>query len=475
MFSGGMNLSASSNTSTAANPLGSERIGRLIAKFAIPSIISLIFNSIYNIVDQIFIGQKVGYLGNAATNVIFPLTVIGIALAITFGDGGAAYVSLKLGMNERDEASKGAGNSVVMTAVLGILLAIAVSIFLEPICRIIGATELVMPHALEYGRIIAIGLPLSMFAGCTNSIIRADGRPKLSMLSVSVGAAANIILDPIFIFVFEWDMAGAAWATVIGQLLSAIISLICVCKTRNVDINRETLRPRWRTVSKVTSLGTASFINQVAMVVIITLSNILLTHYGAESIYGAEIPLAAHGITMKVNQIVNSVCIGLAAGCQPIIGYNYGAAQFGRVRKTMASCMLITFIVMAAATVVYQLFPMAIIKIFGSESDLYNQFAVKSFRIFLSGTVFAGLHTCCGIFFQSIGKPFLAAVNSLSRQLVFMIPVTIVFARLIGVEGILWSGPVCDTGGIIIAFIFLAREFKLLKREEAAHEITQAV
>lgn len=447
------------------NPLGYERIGKLMMKFAIPSIISLVFNSIYNMVDQIFIGQKIGYLGNAATNVIFPITVLGIALSIMFGDGGAAFISLNLGKDKKEEASKGAGISIVMASILGIALCVVVTIFLEPLCRILGATDRIISYALEYGKIIALGLPFTMFAGCGNSLIRADGRPKLSMISMIVGTVTNIILDPIFIFGFEWGMAGAAWATIIGQILSAVITFGCLSKMKNVNINKTNLKLRFKIIRRVSGLGISSFITQIAIVVIATLYNILLTKYGRESIYGADIPLAAQGITMKVNQVVMGICMGLASGCQPIMGFNYGAGKFERVKKTIVRCIVISMSVMAVATVIYQVFPMSIISIFGSESKLYNQFAVLSFRIFLLASILDGFQICTGIYFQAIGKPALAAVTSITRQILFIIPISIVFAMLFGVKGILWAGPVSDTLAFIVAFILMFKELKLLKNK----------
>lgn len=447
------------------NPLGYERIGKLMLKFAIPSIVSLVFNSIYNMVDQIFIGQKIGYLGNAATNVIFPLTVLGIALSIMFGDGGAAFVSLNLGKDEKEEASKGAANSIMMSSILGVALCVFVLLFLEPLCRILGATDRVISYALEYGGIIAWGLPFTMFAGCGNSLIRADGRPKLSMLSMIVGTVTNIILDPIFIFIFEWGMAGAAWATIIGQILSAVITFVCLLKMKNIHIGKSNLRLNFKVIRRVSGLGISSFITQVAIVIIVTMYNILLTKYGSVSVYGAEIPLAAHGITMKVNQVVMGICMGLASGCQPIMGFNYGAGQFERVKKTILRCIVISMSVMAVATVIYQVFPMSIIRIFGSESKLYNQFAMLSFRIFLLASILDGFHICTGIYFQATGKPVLATITSITRQVIFIIPISITFAALFGVVGVLWAGPVSDTLAFIIAFILMFREMKLLKNK----------
>lgn len=452
-----------STASTIQNPLGYERIVKLMLRFAIPSIVSLVFNSIYNIVDQVFIGQRIGYLGNGATNVIYPLTVLGIALAVMYGYGSAAFISLNLGRGNKEEASKGAGNAIMMASILGIVLCVTLSVFLEPICYFLGATELVMPYALEYGRIIVFGFPFFMFAGCGNSVIRADGRPRLSMLSMLVGAITNIILDPIFIFVFGWGMAGVAWATIIGQFLSAVITFSNLRTTENITLSKVNLRLRLRTIRKVAVLGISSTITQAAAVIIITMFNVLLTKYGELSVYGAEIPLAAHGITMKVNQIVTNVCIGLASGCQPIIGFNYAAKQYNRVRMTTLYCFAATTIVLAIATVVYQIFPMSIVRIFGSESELYNQYAVMSFRIFLMTAILHGFHTCTSVYLQAVGKPGLATINALTRQIIFMVPAALLLGRLLGVEGILWSGPASDTMAFVIAFILMIRELRHLK------------
>lgn len=431
--------------------------------FAVPSVISLVLNSVYNLVDQLFIGQKIGYLGNAATNIIFPLTVLGIALSIMFGDGAAAYVSLQLGEGDKAKASKGAGNAIIMVSGLGIVLGIVVSIFLVPICNFMGASQAIMPYAVEYGRIIALGLPFTMFAGAGNALIRADGRPGLSMLSMAVGALTNIVLDPIFIFGLDWGMAGAAWATIIGQVLSAAITLGCLSHTKNLVLGRPAFKLSTKTLSRVASLGISSFITQAALVIVISLHNKLLSGYGAASVYGAEIPLAAHGITMKVNQIVISVILGLATGCQPIMGYNYGAKQYARVRRTILTCIGLSLVVTTAATLVYQFSPMTIIRLFGAESDLYNQFAMKSMRIYLLCTVLNGVTISSSVFFQAIGKPLLATISSLSRQMIFIIPAALILCRIIGVEGVLWSGPVADSLAFVITFIMLARELKKLQ------------
>lgn len=453
------------------NPLGYEKIGKLMLIYSIPSIISLLVNSLYNIVDQIFIGQSMGYLGNAATIVIMPLTMISMALFVMLGNGGAAFMSLNLGRGNKEEASKGTGNAIIASLLFGILLCAIFLLFMEPICRLFGATDTVLPYAIEYGRIIAIGIPFTSFSGSINSLIRADGSPKFSMASMLVGAIINVILDPIFIFVFDWGIAGAAWATIIGQIIGAIVSFLYLWKFKSVDFNISYLKIEGRILSKVSGLGVSSFVTQASTVVVAIVANQLLTKYGVQSAYGAEIPLAAHGITMKADQIVLSICLGLATGCQPIIGFNYGAKQYDRVKKTILNCIAISSIVMIIATIVFQLFPMSIVRIFGSETALYNEFAVKSFRIYLMLVILTGFHICTGIYFQAIGKPIQATIISLSRQLLIRVPALIICAVMIGVEGVLWSGPISDALAFLIAVIFIIRDLRILKNLDMSNMV----
>ena len=455
------------------NPLGYEPIGKLMLKFGLPSIVTMLVNSLYNIVDQVFIGQGVGYLGNAATNIIFPLTVMSIALGIMFGDGGSAFISLNLGCGNRKEASKGPGNVIILVLSLGIILCTAFLLFTEPLCRLFGATTPVMPYAKEYGRIIALGLPLMMFSGSVSALIRADGSPRYSMINMLVGCIVNVILDPIFIFVFHWGVAGAAWATVIGQLMSAIMAFCYLSKFKTIDFNKSCLKLQRDIVKKIASLGVSSFITHAAIVIVIVMFNKVLTKYGALSIYGAEIPLAAHGITMKVNQIVTGICTGLTSGCQPIMGFNYGARQYARVRKTILRCIAFAITVMAVATFVYQVFPQYIVKIFGSESDLYNQFAVMSFRIFLLTAVLNGFSNCSGAFFQAIGKPIHAAVISFLRLIVLLVPSVIITSAIMGLDGVLWGAPIADAMSFLVAFVFISKELRLLKTAQKAAEKTE--
>lgn len=301
-----------STTVTKTNPLGAERIGKLILTFAVPSIISMVVNALYNIVDQIFIGQGVGYLGNGATNVVMPMTVIAIALSLLIGDGAAAYLSLKLGEGDEKSAARGVGCSISVMAIAGIILCVLFQLFLEPLCRLFGATEDILPYAMEYGRIISYGILFSSIDSGMAGMIRADGSPKYSMAGLLVGCITNIILDPIFIFVFHWGVKGAAWATIAGQILNAFLYLAYIWKFKSIRLDKECFRISGKVMAKVSSLGISSFITQIAIVLVMAVTNNILVSYGAESKYGAEIPLTTIGITMKVNQVVSAVLLGLA-------------------------------------------------------------------------------------------------------------------------------------------------------------------
>ncbi|MCD8049991.1 MAG: MATE family efflux transporter [Clostridia bacterium] len=438
------------------NPLGTESVGKLVAEFAGPSVISLVVNALYNIVDQVFIGQGVGYLGNAATNVIVSFTIICSALALLIGDGAVSYMSLKLGQKDPNGAAKGVGNAVVMTTGIGIVLCVVLQIFLEPLCVLFGATESVLPYAEDYGRIICFGVFFAAIDSAMAGLIRADGSPGYSMAGLLAGCAANIILDPLFIFVFQWGVKGAAWATIIGQILNAVIYIAYIFRFKTISLNRKSFVPSFKRICKICSLGTSSFITQISIVIVMAVSNNVMVYYGAKSAYGSDIPLAAFGITMKVNQILVAVIMGMATGSQPIWGYNYGSRQYDRVKKAYKTVLCVSTIILILAFCVFQFAPMSIVGIFGSESGLYNEFAVKCFKIFLFACPLNGVQIVTSIFFQAIGKPKPATVMSLTRQIIFLIPATLILSYLIGVEGALWAGPTADTLAFILSLILLA-------------------
>lgn len=426
---------------TERQSLGSAPIGQLLRTFAIPSIISMVVSTLYNIVDQIFIGRGVGYLGNGATNVILPITVIALALGLMIGDGATAYFSLCLGQKELKNAAQGVGNA----------LTVGSFVWLQPLCVLFGATETIMPYALEYGSVIVLGFPFYMFSMGFNSVVRADGSPVYAMLATLSGAIQNTILDPIFIFVFHMGVTGAAIATVLGQIVSSILTVVYLRRFRSIRLTRKCLLPQGKLCLKLCSLGVSSFFLQLAATIVIAVMNNVLVKYGADSRYGSEIPMTTLGITMKINQIITSIVIGIAVGSQPIIGYNYGAGKMARARKTYFLAVGCSTAVMALGTAIFQLFPEAIIGIFGSESELYREFAVKSLKIFLLLIALNGFQLCTGVFFQAIGKPVQATLVSLSRQVLFLLPALVILPRFLGVEGALWAGPVGDACAFVLA------------------------
>lgn len=445
-----------------------EPIGRLIAKFAIPCVISLLVNSLYNIVDQIFIGWGVGYLGNGATNVVFPITIIALALSLMIGDGGAAYLSLKLGEGDLKSARKGVGNAVTMVTVVSIVLMAVFLIFINPILNLFGATDTLRPFALEYGYVIGIGLPFMMIPAVINSMIRADGSPKYAMFSMILGAVINTVFDPIFIFVFHMGVRGAAIATVMGQVASFIFSVVYMPRFKSVHFDAACFRPVWKTCKSILTFGISSFITQFAITIVMALTNNLLAKYGAASVYGSEIPLTATGIVMKVNQILISILVGIAVGAQPIIGFNYGAKNFMRVKKALDIALVVSEIISIIAFLIFQFAPMSVVSLFGSEEGLYNEFAVLAFRIFLLLCPLTGFQTVIAVYLQAVGKPVKSALLSLSRQIIFFAPAALILPMFLGVTGVLWTGPVADGLAFIFSVILPVYERKQLHKIELA-------
>lgn len=450
------------------SPFATQPVGRLILKFAIPCVMALVVNSLYNIVDQIFIGWGVGYLGNGATNVVFPITIIALAFAVLIGDGGAAYMSLKMGEGDMESVKRGAANSTVMVTVVGVVLMALFLIFLKPILTLFGATSstdpLLREYAIQYGYIIGIGLPFTMISTALNAFIRADGSAGFAMFSMLLGAIINTVFDPIFIFACNMGVKGAAIATIMGQIASFIVSVAYIPRFKNFRLDFKSLKLKPRTCGKVLSLGVSSFITQIAITVVMVLFNNLLTNYGALSEYGPDIPMTAMGIVMKVNQIMVSVLVGIAVGAQPIIGYNYGSKNFARVKKAFEISIFAAEAVAIICFFIFQFAPMAVVSLFGSEEGLYNDFAIMSFRIFLMLCPLNGFQTVSAIFLQAIGRPIKSAVVTLARQIVFLIPSAIILPMFIGVSGVLWSGPIADGLAFILALAFILYEIHKLKK-----------
>lgn len=454
-------------SSTSKSPFATKPIGRLIVKFTVPCVISLLVNSLYNIVDQIFIGWGVGYLGNGATNAVFPITIVALALCLMIGDGGAAYLSLKLGEGDIASAKRGVGNAIVMV-VVSIVLAAVFLIFIDPILTLFGATDTLREYALQYGTIIGVGLPFMMIPGAVNSMIRADGSPKYAMLSMALGAVVNTILDPVFIFVFHMGVRGAAIATVIGQVATFVMAVTYLFRFKTFRIDRSAFRMKAKTCTTVLSLGVSSFITQFAITIVMALTNNLLVSYGALSIYGSEIPMTATGIVMKVNQILISILVGIAVGAQPIIGFNYGAKDFTRVKKALDIALVASEIIAIIAFLIFQFAPMSVVSLFGSEEGLYNEFAVKAFRIFLMLCPLTGFQTVVAVYLQAVGKPLKSAILSLARQIIFFVPAAVLLPKFLGVVGVLWTGPVADGLAFLLSVGLLIYERKQLKEIEQA-------
>ncbi len=452
------------------NILGYEKIGKLIKKFSIPCIISLLVNSLYNIVDQIFIGWGVGYIGNGATNVVFPITMLCLAFALMFGDGSSAYLSLKLGEKNKKEASKGVLNGILISVIVAVLLCAIIIGFLPQILNLFGCTEALRNDAMGYGFFIALGLPFMMIGTTLNSIIRADGSPKYSMASMVTGAILNIILDPIFIFVFKMGVEGAAIATTISQFVTFAMNVAYLRKLKTIEITKKDIRLKPSVVLKVSMLGISSFITQMSIVLVIAFENNLLGKYGAESEFGSEIPITVLGIVMKISQILNSIIIGIAVGAQPILGYNYGAQNYDRVRKALKYVLGLSLIVSTIAFLLFQLIPDKLILIFGSGNELYIEFACYAFRTYLMLCICNGIQIPAGIFFQAIGKGVKSAVISLSRQILFLIPAMVIFGAIFGIHGILYAGPLADGLAFVVASVLLILQVRKLKNVENSNK-----
>lgn len=454
------------------NILGKEKIGKLMRKFSIPCIISMLVNSLYNIVDQIFIGWGVGYLGNGATNIVFPLNMICLAFALMIGDGTSAYLSLKLGEKKKDEAKRGVANGILTSILISIVFFVVILALLPQLLNLFGCTEALRPYALDYGFIIATGLPFMMVGTTLNSIIRADGSPKYSMVSMVSGALLNTILDPIFIFVFNMGVKGAAIATIVSQVLTFILNICYIKRFKSVKLDEKDFKLNGKAVGKLLSLGISSFITQMSIVFVMAVENNMLKKCGANSDFGSEIPITVLGIVMKISQILNSIILGIAVGAQPIIGYNYGAGKNDRVKETLKKVLGLSIIVSTIAFILFQTIPDKLIAIFGSGDEKYIEFACLAFRTYLMLCIFNGVQIPSGIFFQAIGKSAISAILSVSRQIVLLIPAMIILGNIFGVHGVLSAGPIADGIAFMIALILIIREVrKLGKRSQESQAL----
>ena len=452
------------NISQEQNPLGTAPVGGLIGKFAIPAIISMLVSALYNIVDQIFIGQGVGMLGNAATNVAFPVTTIATALALLLGIGGASNYNLEMGAGREKKASSIAGTALSTLVITGVILAVAVLLFLRPLLSLFGATTDVMPYAVDYLGITAVGLPFYALSIGGNHIVRADRSPTYSMTCVLTGAIINTILDPLFIFGFGWGIKGAAWATVIGQVVSGILVIIYFGKFRKMYLEMSMLKPSSECLKAIISLGMASCINQIAMAIVQIVLNNILRYYGGLSVYGSDIPIACVGVISKVNQVFMAICIGISQGCQPIWGFNYGAKKYDRVRLAYRYSVIACTAIATVFFLCFQLFPHQIVSIFGTGSNLYFQFAERYLKIFMFMTFANGIQPMSSGFFTSIGKAKLGIVMSLTRQVLFLMPLIVVFSLIMGIDGVMYAGPIADAAAFVLAILFARRELVAMKK-----------
>ena len=450
------------------NPLGYEKISKLLAGFAVPSIVAMLVSSLYNVVDQVFIGWDTGYLGNAATNVAFPLTTICMAITLTIGVGTAARYSLYLGQKKYKDAAETIGNGICMMVLFGTLYAVIIELFNRPMLLAFGATDNIIGYAVTYTSITAIGMPFLVLMNGMSNIARADGSPMYSMISMLIGAVINTVLDPVFIFGLKMGVAGAAWATVIGQIISCIYAVLYIRKLKRVKIKKEHFRLVPASMGRTMLMGMSNGLTQVALTLVQIVLNRSLVHYGAMSEFGEDIPLGASGIVMKVNAIILAVIIGIIQGMQPIVGFNYGAKKYDRVKSVYKLAVICELIITSLGFVVFQIFPKEVLSIFGSgeNEELYFRFGVMFMKTFLFMLPLGGVQMISSNMFSAIGKPVKGALLALTRQVFFLIPLVIVLPLFMGINGIMLSAPTADLLAFITAMIFVVKEMKDMDKKK---------
>lgn len=449
------------------NPLGYEKISTLLRSFAVPSIIAMLVSSLYNVVDQVFIGRGVGFRGNAATNVAFPLTTICMAITLTLSIGSASRFSLYLGQKREKQAAEAAGSGILMLAIFGTVYAGVVEIFLLPLLNAFGATKEVLPYAIEYTRITAIGMPFLMLQNGMSTLARADGSPMFSMFSMVVGAVINTILDPIFIFVFHLGVAGAAWATIIGQIVSCIFALTYLKRFKRIKLSGSCFKLSLKQLGMTAAMGMSNGLTQLAITLVQVVMNRSMVYYGRRSVYGSDIPLGASGIVMKVNAIVLAVIIGITQGMQPIVGFNYGAKKYSRVRAVYKLAIACELMITVVGLLTFEIFPRQVLLIFGKdESRLYYEFAVIFMRTFLMLLPLSGIQMISSNFFSAIGKPLKGALLSLTRQVFFLIPLVLILPVFFGIRGIMYAAPCADLMAFLVVMFFILKEMNRMKQLE---------
>ncbi len=448
---------------TTDNPLATGNINQLMIKFAVPSIIAMMVSAVYNIADQLFIGNAVGTLGNAATNIAFPLSMMCTAIALMFGIGGASSFNLHMGAGESQKAPYFLGNSITMLLGLGAILFIGTELFLDPLLKGFGSPDNVLPLAKQYVSITAIGFPFLIITIGGGHLIRADGSPKMTMICNLSGAIINIVLDALFVLVLRWGMVGAALATIIGQIFSAFLALNYLRHYRTVTIEKKHLRPQTVYLKRIMALGMASCFNQIAMMTVQICMNNLLKHYGSLSQYGEAIPIACAGIVMKVGQLYFSIVIGLSQGSQPIESFNYGARQYKRVKAAYRYAVIAGGTVSVIAFVIFQLFPHQLLALFGNGSKEYFEFGSFYFRIFMLMAWANFMQPISSTFFTSIGKANKGTFLSLTRQIIFLLPLMFFLPTIFGIKGILYAAPIADGMAFVTAAVMVWSEMRAMK------------
>lgn len=454
-------------TMEGENPLGVRPVKGLLFSFSIPAIISCLVNSVYNIVDQIFIGQGVGYLGNAATTIAFPLMTIIMAFATLIGSGGSAYAALRLGEGRKREALLTLNNLLVIAIGLGILLAATGLIFLKPILTLFGATETTMPYAIDYTSIVLMGVPFSVISIALSNMARTDGHPRMSMYGILIGAALNTVLDPIYIFVLDWGVKGAAIATITAQFVSMVVLCYYFLRKGNMRFTRRYMKPVGRVWYKIFSLGISSGITSLVACIMQVVMNNSLVYYGNQTEITGDVALSAMGIVMKIAMILASVCIGFGIGAQPILGFNLGAKKYARVRHTYLLAVSIATGSILIGWAVCQLAPHLVLSLFGKGNQTFTDFAVRCLRIYLGGIFCAGFQIVSTNYFQATGQPLKASLLSMLRQLILLIPLLLILPLFFGLNGLLYAGPCADIGSAVIVALFILPEMRKLNRRIA--------
>ncbi len=448
------------------NPLGTRPPGRLLFSLAVPAVIANVINALYNIVDQIFIGNGIGYLGNAATSVSFPLTTICMAIGLMTGLVSAGGFNLELGRKNNDLAKKYAGTAASMLVISGIIICIIVRLFLGKLLVLFGASEQILPFAKTYAGITSLGIPFLLFSTGTNPLVRADRSPTYSMAAIITGAVLNTVLDPIFIFKLNLGIAGAAWATVISQAVSAAMLALYFPRFKSVRFSPADFIPSGKTVLKICSLGINSFIFQSSNLIVQIVLNNSLRHYGEASVYGSDIPIAVAGIVIKINVIYLAFIIGLINGAQPICSYNYGAKKYRRVRDTVSLFIKAALIMSFTAFAVFEIFPTQIIRLFGDGSELYFSYASRFMRVYLFCIFVTGVQICSATFFPSIGKAAKGAMLSFAKQILFVIPLMLILPRFMGLDGVMFAQPIAYLLAFALAVLFLTNEMRHMPKED---------